>query len=49
MNIDQLIARTPIVEQIRAAKEVFWVNPDVCPFDEIKGNLPLAASDIDDA
>ena len=49
MNIDQLIARTPIVEQIRAAKEVFWMNPDVCPFDEIKGNLPLAASDIDDA
>lgn len=49
MNIDQLIERTPIVEQIRAAKEVFWVNPNVCPFDEIKGNLPLAASDIDDA
>jgi D-serine dehydratase len=49
MNIDQLIERTPIVEQIRAAKEVFWVNPNVCPFDEITGNLPLAASDIDDA
>jgi len=49
MNIDQLIAKTPIVEQIRAAQEVFWVNPSVCPFDEIKGYLPLAASDIDDA
>ncbi|MBP5199435.1 MAG: D-serine ammonia-lyase [Schwartzia sp.] len=49
MNIEQLMAKTPIVEQIRAAKEVFWVNPGVCPFDEIKGNLPLTASDIDDA
>ena len=49
MNIDQLIAKTPIVEKIRAAQEVFWVNPAVRPFDEIKGSLPLTASDIDDA
>lgn len=49
MNIDQLIAKTPIVEKIRAVQEVFWVNPAVRPFDEIKGSLPLTASDIDDA
>ncbi|MBR5908777.1 MAG: D-serine ammonia-lyase, partial [Schwartzia sp.] len=49
MNIDQLIAKTPIVENIRAAQEVFWVNPSVRPFDEIKGSLPLTVSDIDDA
>ncbi|MBO4852578.1 MAG: D-serine ammonia-lyase [Schwartzia sp.] len=49
MNLDSIIAKAPVVEQIRAANEVVWENPGVRPFDEIKGKLPLAASDIDDA
>ena len=49
MNIEQILAKAPIVAQIRAAQEVAWVNPGVCPFDEIKEALPLTAADIDDA
>ena len=49
MHLDLMDAKAPVVEEIRAAKEVAWENPGVCPFDEIKGKLPLAASDIADA
>ena len=49
MNIEQILAKAPIVAQIRAAQEVAWINPGVCPFDEIKEALPLTAADIDDA
>ncbi len=49
MNIDEVIAKTPIVAQIRTAQEILWENPKTGPFDEVKGKLPLTASDIDDA
>lgn len=49
MHLDSMVAKAPVVEEIRAAKEVAWENPGVCPFHEIKGKLPLAASDIADA
>ena len=41
MNIEQILAKAPIVAQIRAAQEVAWINPGVCPFDEIKEALTV--------
>ena len=49
MNVEEIIKKAPVVARVRAAEEVVWENPGVRPFDEVKGTLPLTASDIDDA
>ena len=49
MDMDRLVKKAPVVAKVRAAEEAVWANPGVCPFDEIKGKLPLTAADIDDA
>ena len=49
MNIEEIVAKVPIVENIREAKETVWENPKVRPFAEAKETLPLTASDLDDA
>ncbi|MBQ9377817.1 MAG: D-serine ammonia-lyase, partial [Schwartzia sp.] len=49
MNVEEIIKKAPVVAWVRAAEEVVWENPGVRPFDEVKGTLPLTASDIDDA
>ncbi len=49
MDPEQIIAQTPVAEQLRAGREVFWQNPKVQPFAEARGKLPLTASHIDEA
>ncbi|BDR58570.1 D-serine ammonia-lyase [Xylocopilactobacillus apicola] len=45
MDIDSLIKASPIVADLMAAKEVFWLNPDYGD----SANLPVSQADIFDA
>ena len=38
-----------IIADLSDGKEVVWENPKVRPFGEVKGNISLSASDIDEA
>ena len=37
------------MQALRAAEEVFWINPDLTPFAEADFGYPLNAAMIDDA
>ncbi|HHV46730.1 MAG TPA: D-serine ammonia-lyase [Tissierellia bacterium] len=39
----------PIFEDIKALKEVFWINPNLKKFDNVEENLPLSFEDVLDA
>lgn len=39
----------PALKDLAAARETCWINPDLLPFDQVRGTLPLTAADVDDA
>jgi len=39
----------PLFEDIKALKEVLWLNPNLQSFDSVKDNLPLSFKDVLDA
>lgn len=39
----------PIFEDIKALREVLWINPNLQSFDNVKDNLPLSFEDVLDA
>ncbi|MBR2099013.1 MAG: hypothetical protein IJ926_04950, partial [Firmicutes bacterium] len=49
MDLQELIKKDPVVEDLAAAKEVCWVNPEKTPFAEAKDTLAFGPEDIADA
>lgn len=49
MNIEHLCEKTPILNDIRKAKEVAWINPDKRPFAASGTVTALSMADIQEA
>lgn len=48
-DIDELIRRAPVVDDLRREREVCWADPLWRPYDSYRADLPLSTGDIDDA
>lgn len=49
LNITELEKKTPILKEICAGAEVFWMNPDKTACGEAMEQIELGLSDVDDA
>lgn len=49
VNVADLIAKYPLVDDIKALKETTWFNPGIAPYAEAVADVGLTAADIKDA
>lgn len=49
MNFKELEEKYPVVGDLKAEREILWLNPDCTDFAHAKDKLPLGMADIDDA
>ena len=48
LNITELEKKTPILKEICAEEEVFWMNPDKTTCGEAMEQIALGMEDVDD-